>query len=103
MTLRRNFAALACNVTCIEDTHPRAHKDLDANQAASPPSLVDAHGTVGAGGSMLAGILLGLSCGLPLRDAVGFSPAAGQAVLLGSGTDCAGAALSSDWIAGLDF
>ena len=41
---------------------------------------------VGAGDSMLAGIVLGLSRGLPLRDAVRFGMAAGAAALLGSGT-----------------
>jgi len=47
---------------------------------------VDARSTVGAGDSMLAGIVLGLSRGLPLRDAVHFGMAAGAAALLGSGT-----------------
>ena len=47
---------------------------------------VDARSTVGAGDSMLAGIVLGLSRGLPLRDAVQFGMAAGAAALLGSGT-----------------
>ena len=47
---------------------------------------VQARSTVGAGDSMLAGIVLGLSRGLPLRDAVRFGMAAGAAALLGSGT-----------------
>ena len=47
---------------------------------------VEARGTVGAGDSMLAGIVLGLSRELPLRDAVRFGMAAGAAALLGSGT-----------------
>ena len=47
---------------------------------------VEARSTVGAGDSMLAGIVLGLSRGLPLRDAVRFGMAAGAAALLGSGT-----------------
>ena len=47
---------------------------------------VDARSTVGAGDSMLAGIVLGLSRGLPLRDAVHFGMAAGAAALLGNGT-----------------
>ena len=47
---------------------------------------VDARSTVGAGDSMLAGIVLGLSRGLSLRDAVHFGMAAGAAALLGSGT-----------------
>ncbi|MBV8507423.1 MAG: hypothetical protein JOZ11_16665 [Alphaproteobacteria bacterium] len=46
---------------------------------------VEARSTVGAGDSMLAGIVLGLRRGLPLRDAVRFGMAAGAA-LLGSGT-----------------
>ena len=48
---------------------------------------VDARSTVGAGDSMLAGIVLGLSRGLPLREAVCFGLAAGAAALLGSGTE----------------
>ena len=51
-----------------------------------PAIPVDARSTVGAGDSMLAGIVLGLSRGLPLRDAVHFGMAAGAAALLGSGT-----------------
>jgi 6-phosphofructokinase 2 len=48
---------------------------------------VEARSTVGAGDSMLAGIVLGLSRGLPLREAVRFGMAAGAAALLGSGTE----------------
>ena len=48
---------------------------------------VAARSTVGAGDSMLAGIVLGLSRGLPLREAVRFGLAAGAAALLGSGTE----------------
>lgn len=47
---------------------------------------VAAKSTVGAGDSMLAGVVLGLSRGLPLRQAVRFGMAAGAAALLGSGT-----------------
>jgi len=47
---------------------------------------IEARSTVGAGDSMLAGIVLGLSRGLPLREAVRFGMAAGAAALLGSGT-----------------
>ena len=47
---------------------------------------VEARSTVGAGDSMLAGVVLGLSRGLPLREAVRFGMAAGAAALLGSGT-----------------
>ena len=47
---------------------------------------VQAKSTVGAGDSMLAGILIGLCRGLVLRDAVRFGVAAGTAALLGSGT-----------------
>ena len=47
---------------------------------------VEARSTVGAGDSMLAGIVLALARGLPLRDAVRFGMAAGAAALLGSGT-----------------
>jgi len=48
---------------------------------------VQARSTVGAGDSMLAGIVLGLSRGLALREAVRFGLAAGAAALLGSGTE----------------
>jgi 6-phosphofructokinase 2 len=48
---------------------------------------IHARSTVGAGDSMLAGIVLGLSRGLPLREAVRFGLAAGAAALLGSGTE----------------
>ena len=47
---------------------------------------VEARSTIGAGDSMLAGIVLSLSRGLPLSDAVRFGMAAGAAALLGSGT-----------------
>jgi 6-phosphofructokinase 2 len=48
---------------------------------------VSAKSTVGAGDSMLAGIALGLSRGLALREAVRFGIAAGAAALLGAGTE----------------
>ena len=48
---------------------------------------VRARSTVGAGDSMLAGIVLGLSRGLTLHEAVRFGMAAGAAALLGSGTE----------------
>jgi 6-phosphofructokinase 2 len=48
---------------------------------------VRARSTVGAGDSMLAGIVLGLARGLALREAVRFGMAAGAAALLGSGTE----------------
>jgi 6-phosphofructokinase 2 len=47
---------------------------------------VRAKSTIGAGDSMLAGMVLGLSRSLPLHEAVGFGMAAGAAALLGSGT-----------------
>jgi 6-phosphofructokinase 2 len=53
---------------------------------------VEARSTVGAGDSMLAGVVLGLSRGLPLRAAVRFGMAAGAASLLGSGTQLCGLA-----------
>ena len=46
-----------------------------------------ARSTVGAGDSMLAGIVLGLSRGLPLHEAVRFGMAAGAAALFGVGTE----------------
>jgi 6-phosphofructokinase 2 len=48
---------------------------------------VEARSTVGAGDSMLAGIVLGLTRGLGLSEAVRFGMAAGAAALLGSGTE----------------
>ena len=48
---------------------------------------IEAQSTVGAGDSMLAGIALGLSRGLALREAVRFGIAAGAAALLGAGTE----------------
>jgi 6-phosphofructokinase 2 len=51
-----------------------------------PSITVEAKSTVGAGDSMLAGIVLGLSRGLALGEAVRFGIAAGTAALLGSGT-----------------
>ena len=47
---------------------------------------VQARSTVGAGDSTLAGIVLGLTRGLALHEAVRFGLAAGAAALLGSGT-----------------
>jgi 6-phosphofructokinase 2 len=47
---------------------------------------VEARSSIGAGDSMLAGIVLGLSRGLPLREAVRFGMAAGAAALFGAGT-----------------
>ncbi len=47
---------------------------------------VTAKSTVGAGDSMLAGIISGLTRGLALPEAVRFGMAAGAAALLGSGT-----------------
>lgn len=51
-----------------------------------PAMPMQAKSTVGAGDSMLAGIVLDLYRGLPLREAVRFGMAAGAAALLGSGT-----------------
>jgi 6-phosphofructokinase 2 len=48
---------------------------------------VEARSTVGAGDSMLAGIVLGLCRGLSLHEAVRFGMAAGAAALLGAGTE----------------
>jgi 6-phosphofructokinase 2 len=52
-----------------------------------PAIPVEAQGSVGAGDSMLAGIVLGLTRGLPLHDAVRFGMAAGTAALFGFGTE----------------
>jgi len=52
-----------------------------------PAVPVAARSSVGAGDSMLAGVVLGLSRGLHLREAVRFGLAAGAAALLGSGTE----------------
>jgi 6-phosphofructokinase 2 len=71
---------------------PRRTRALPAlaspcSRGRAPPSSGEpVKPAVGAGDSMLAGIVLGLSRGLPLRDAVRFGMAAGAAALLGSGT-----------------
>jgi 6-phosphofructokinase 2 len=60
---------------------------VSANEIERVPAVpVEARGTVGAGDSMLAGVVLGLTRGLSLRAALGFGMAAGAAALLGSGT-----------------
>ena len=51
-----------------------------------PAIRVPARSTIGAGDSMLAGIVLGLARGLALPQAVRFGIATGAAALLGSGT-----------------
>ena len=51
-----------------------------------PAIAVSEKSTVGAGDSMLAGIVLGLTRGVKLPDAVRFGIAAGAAALLGFGT-----------------
>lgn len=51
-----------------------------------PAIPVSAKSTIGAGDSMLAGIVFGLAHGLGIQDAVQFGIAAGAAALLGSGT-----------------
>jgi len=48
---------------------------------------VEARSSVGAGDSMLAGIVLSLCRGLTLGEAVRYGMAAGAAALLGSGTE----------------
>jgi 6-phosphofructokinase 2 len=48
---------------------------------------VDGLSSVGAGDSMVAGIVLGLARGLALTDAVKFGMAAGAATLLRPGTE----------------
>jgi 6-phosphofructokinase 2 len=48
---------------------------------------VEARGSVGAGDSMLAGIVVSLCRGLELGEAVRYGMAAGTAALLGSGTE----------------
>jgi 6-phosphofructokinase 2 len=51
-----------------------------------PPVAVEAKSTIGAGDSMLAGVVLALSRGMPLGAAVRFGIAAGAAALFGTGT-----------------
>jgi 6-phosphofructokinase 2 len=51
-----------------------------------PPIAVAAKSTIGAGDSMLAGVVVALSRGLPLGEAVRFGIAAGAAALFGAGT-----------------
>ena len=52
-----------------------------------PAIPVEARGSIGAGDSMLAGIVLALTRGLPLHEAVRFGMAAGTAALAGFGTE----------------
>jgi 6-phosphofructokinase 2 len=52
-----------------------------------PAIRVEARGSVGAGDSMLAGIVVSLCRGLELGEAVPYGIAAGAAALLGSGTE----------------
>jgi 6-phosphofructokinase 2 len=60
---------------------------VTAQEAERFPAVpVSAKSTVGAGDSMLAGIIFGLTQGLRVREAVQFGIAAGAAALLGSGT-----------------
>ena len=60
---------------------------VSQGESARVPAIpVEARSTVGAGDSMLAGILVGLTRGLPLPEAAHFGMAAGAAALLGSGT-----------------
>ena len=60
---------------------------VTAEEAERFPAIpVSAKSTVGAGDSMLAGIVFGLTQGLRVREAVQFGIAAGAAALLGSGT-----------------
>ncbi len=60
---------------------------VSAEETERFPALpVLAKSTVGAGDSMLAGIVLGLTRGLQVREAVRFGMAAGAAALLGRGT-----------------
>ena len=54
--------------------------------ARIPAIAVEAKSTVGAGDSMLAGIVLGLTRGLTLHETVRFGIAAGTAALFGAGT-----------------
>ena len=66
---------------------PRGALFATARGSERVPALpVAPKSTVGAGDSMLAGVVLGLSRGLELREAVRFGVAAGTAALLGSGT-----------------
>ncbi len=59
-----------------------------ANRIERFPAIpIEARGSIGAGDSMLAGIVLGLSRGLSLHDAVRFGMAAGAAALFGFGTE----------------
>jgi 6-phosphofructokinase 2 len=57
-----------------------------AGVARFPAIAVAAKGTIGAGDSMLAGVVLGLSRGMPLPEAVRYGVAAGTAALFGAGT-----------------
>jgi 6-phosphofructokinase 2 len=64
---------------------------MTAQQSERVPAIpVPIESTIGAGDSMLAGVVLSLSRGRSLGEAVRFGVAAGAAALLGSGTQLCG-------------
>jgi 6-phosphofructokinase 2 len=83
----REVVAQGRSEVVVVSLGPRGALVASAEGSERFPAIpVRAISTVGAGDSMLAGIVLDLYRGLPLREAVRFGMAAGAAALLGSGT-----------------
>ena len=83
----REVVAQGRSEVVVVSLGPRGALLVSAEGSERFPAIpARAKSTVGAGDSMLAGIVLDLCRGLPLRDAVRFGMAAGAAALLGSGT-----------------
>jgi len=83
----RRLVDSGCSDIVVLSLGARGALLVTADQAERVPAVpVAAKSTVGAGDSMLAGIVLGLTRGLSIREAVQFGTAAGAAALLGSGT-----------------
>ena len=63
------------------------HRDIHSDAALFAPALpVEARSTVGAGDSMVGGILAGLSCGAEIQEAFRYGVAAGAASVMTDGT-----------------
>ena len=83
---REMVAAKRCEILVLSLGARGALLATAAGCVRFPAIPVEARTSVGAGDSMLAGIVLGLTRSLPLREAVRFGMAAGAAALLDVGT-----------------
>jgi len=87
MAAARLLVEQGCSEIVVVSLGARGALLVTAEKAERFPAIpVSAKSTVGAGDSMLAGIIFGLARGLLVREAVQFGIAAGAAALLGSGT-----------------